>query len=71
MYEKILGQTGINIAFVSDLIGICIDMPVPLGKNKYKKSHLFLSLEYYGNKLVYSMHYDKKLHMVLLFCNSI
>ena len=66
VYEKILGQIEVDVTFESDLIGIGIDMPAPLGKKKYRNIPFSLSIEYRENVLSYFINYDDKLHAVIV-----
>ena len=66
VYEKISGKVAVDVAFKSDLIGIGIDMPAPLGKKSYQRLPFSLSLKYHEDVLVYSIDYDDILHAVIV-----
>ena len=66
VYEKISGKVAVDVAFKSDLMGIGIDMPAPLGKKRYQRLPFSLSLKYHEDVLVYSIDYDDILHAVIV-----
>jgi len=66
VYEKQLGEFELDASLVSDLKGINIDLPAPLGKNTEQTLPLNLSVEHYGNELAYAAVYGDKLNAIMM-----
>ncbi len=65
MYQRKSGQFTLDISLITDLIGISIDMPPPLGKKQDQRLSLSISSEYNGDALSYYIHYGEKLHIAI------
>lgn len=66
VYEKTLGEFELNVDLETDLIGIGIDMPAPLGKKTTQQIRTSLAVEHFGDDLVYSAAYGAGLNAKVL-----
>jgi len=65
VHEKTLGEFEVDVAFESDLKGIDIAMPSPLGKTQDQSLALSLLIKHYGNGLAYTASYGDVLNAVI------
>jgi uncharacterized protein (TIGR02099 family) len=66
VYEKTLGEFELDVAIESDLTGLNIDMPAPLGKKEKQPLATKVSVEHLGEDLVYSATYGESLNAKVL-----
>ncbi|OUR74422.1 TIGR02099 family protein [Methylophaga sp. 41_12_T18] len=66
VYEKQLGDFELDASLESDLKGIMINLPAPLGKNTEQALPLNLSVEHYDNELAYAAVYGNQLNAIMM-----
>jgi len=70
VYEKTLGEFELDVAINSDLVGIGIDMPAPLGKKSEHQVKTHVSVDHLDEDLVYSAAYGESLNAKVLPTNK-
>ncbi|OUR87117.1 TIGR02099 family protein, partial [Methylophaga sp. 42_8_T64] len=66
VYEKTLGEFEIDVAVESDLKGINVDMPLPLGKNQDQILPFSVAIKHHGDELSYAAKYGKNINAIVV-----